>query len=175
MTEYDDPRDDDLQDDFENREIIELARSKTKIPGLLLVIFGAITFGLAAWNVLGLRDLDKKLNDAQAENNQKVDADPKLSDEQKKEAKELVARVVNVMRDIIPPLVFVNLAAGGLLILGGGCLMNLKAGWLVAISCIVGIIPFTTACCTGLPFGIWGLVALNSSVVRAGYRAKAME
>lgn len=174
MNEYDDPRDGEFSDDPAREEILERAGSKAKVPGILLAIFGAITLALAAWNVVGLGDLDRKLDEAVAENDRKIDNDPKLNDDQKKDAKAMVGQVVDVARKVVPPLVFVNLAAGGLLVIGGICLTRLSAGWLVALACVVGIIPFTTACCSGLPFGIWGLIALNSQAVRAGYRAKAM-
>ncbi|QEL15158.1 hypothetical protein [Limnoglobus roseus] len=173
MNEYDDDRRDDYSNNPEREDILDAAHAKTKAPGILLIIFGAITFGLAALNTMQLKELDKTFDEAVVQNDEKIDADPKLTDDEKKQRKEMLAKAMDVAKKVVPPVVYANLGAGALLMLGGLCLIRLTAGWLVGLACVVGIIPFTTACCTGFPFGIWGLIALNNKIVRAGYRAKA--
>jgi hypothetical protein len=50
----------------------------------------------------------------------------------------------------------------GLAVLGGGIQMkNLKGFKSVMTSCILAMLPCNPCCLLGLPFGIWGLVAIN--------------
>jgi hypothetical protein len=54
----------------------------------------------------------------------------------------------------------------GLSVLGGGIQMkNLKSYKTVLSSCILAMLPCSCFCLLGLPFGIWGLVAINRSDV----------
>ncbi len=174
MNEYDDFPESGDEQDRAIEQVLDQARAKATIPGILMIVFGAITFGLAAWNTIDLGNLDRRLDDAKEQNFEQVDRDPKMSDEDKKEMKEMVTRVVDAARQIVPPLIYVNLGTGALLVLGGLSLMRLAARPIVLFACIMGIIPFTTFCCTGFPICIWGLFAWNNATVRAGYRAKSM-
>jgi len=50
----------------------------------------------------------------------------------------------------------------GLAVLGGGIQMkNLKSFKSVMTSCILAMLPCNPCCFLGIPFGIWGLVAIN--------------
>jgi hypothetical protein len=63
-----------------------------------------------------------------------------------------------------------------LAVLGGLKMRRLRGyGWGMAAS-VVSLIPLVTGCCcTGIPFGVWGLVVLLNEEVKAAFAATARE
>jgi serine/threonine protein kinase len=64
---------------------------------------------------------------------------------------------------------------GAVLVVGGFMMMRLQWRPLVLGACIVSIVPHTPAWFVTLPIGIWCLVVVNRSDVRAAFRAVAAE
>jgi hypothetical protein len=59
-----------------------------------------------------------------------------------------------------------------LVIVGATKMKNLESYSLAMASAIIAMVPCTSPCCLlGLPFGIWALVVLNDSSVKAAFRS----
>ncbi|MHC4422949.1 MAG: serine/threonine protein kinase, partial [Planctomycetota bacterium] len=71
--------------------------------------------------------------------------------------------------------VMFTIPTGAMLLLGGIMMMRLRSRHLVLIACIVSIVPHTPAWFVTMPIGIWCLVVVNRSDVRAAFRAVAAE
>jgi hypothetical protein len=70
---------------------------------------------------------------------------------------------------VVMPLWSVGVAAGA------GCMMTRRAYPLAFAGCILAMLPCNHMCLLGLPFGIWGLIALNSEGGRAAFDAGRRE
>jgi hypothetical protein len=171
--EYDDRRGaDDAPGDRE--AILDRARGKALVPGIFLILVGGLTLAVFGYSLATMGDMDPQLDKAVADNDKQIDADPKLTDDQKKQAKELTRNIVDAARRALPVAIPVVTATGLVVLLAGVCLIRLSARWLVILGSVLAIIPLTTFCCTGIPFGVWALVAVNSKAVAAGYRVRGM-
>jgi len=61
---------------------------------------------------------------------------------------------------------------GVLVFIGAMKMKNLENYSLAMAAAIVAVIPCISPCCLlGLPFGIWALVVLNDSSVKAAFRS----
>lgn len=62
-------------------------------------------------------------------------------------------------------------AMNGLVLFGAIKMMRLESRSLAIVACIVAMLPVTIGCCCilGLPFGIWGLVAMNKPEVKSHF------
>lgn len=62
-------------------------------------------------------------------------------------------------------------AMNGLVLFGGIKMLRLESRTLGIVACIIAMLPVTISCCCilGLPFGIWGLVALNKPEVKSHF------
>lgn len=58
-----------------------------------------------------------------------------------------------------------------LIITGSQKMKGLESYGMAMTACILAMIPCNGCCLLGLPFGIWGLVALNQPGVREGFRS----
>lgn len=59
---------------------------------------------------------------------------------------------------------------GILLLIGGLKMKKLQSYGLAMTSCVLAMVPLHCCCLLGLPFGIWGLVALNKPEVKDAFR-----
>ena len=94
-----------------------------------------------------------------------------------------VAQINMVPRgEVVAPVMFgtgISLAMGAvyiglgvLVIVGATKMKNLENYSLAMASAIVALVPCISPCCLlGLPFGIWALVVLNDSSVKAAFRS----
>jgi len=65
----------------------------------------------------------------------------------------------------------IGMGLGGLIIFGCMKMMKLESYGLAMTVCILSVIPCTNPCCLlGIPFGIWGIVALNDAAVKSSFR-----
>ena len=65
-----------------------------------------------------------------------------------------------------------NLPVGLLMIIAGLKMRKLETHGLAMTASIFAVLPVTTACVLGLPIGIWSLIVLNQSNVRAAFDRK---
>ena len=66
----------------------------------------------------------------------------------------------------------IGLAVSVVVIVGATKMKNLEHYTLAVTSAILAVIPCTSPCCLlGIPFGIWALVVLNDSSVKAAFRS----
>lgn len=64
------------------------------------------------------------------------------------------------------------MAGGGFIIFGALKMRNLESWGIALAASVVSIVPCTTpCCCTGMPIGIWALIVLLNSDVKAAFRS----
>jgi hypothetical protein len=167
---YPDPRDPDRGDGDSraDEKAIRAAKGSVIIPALGLILIGALTLILALLGFIQLPTLGGKFDDAIKQ----TQANPNLQDQQKKEQVDLLTQ----LRDFFAAygaVIYGGYAVLGLVILVGGVrFMSLNNPGLVAVSAIASMLPLSLCCFLGLVFGIWALVALMSSSVKAGFAAR---
>ena len=65
-----------------------------------------------------------------------------------------------------------GLVVGVVCLFGANKMRNLESYKLAMASSVLIMVPCISPCCIlGLPFGIWGLVVLNDSIVKAAFRS----
>jgi predicted Zn finger-like uncharacterized protein len=62
-----------------------------------------------------------------------------------------------------------GLCWGGIVVAGALKMKNLQSYGLAMTACIVAMLPCNGCCILGLPFGIWGLVAINQQGVKDAF------
>ncbi len=172
--------DDDYNNDQPRRSgNIDQAKSKTQVPGVLLIIMGllSVVFG-AGMLVFSAGDFQKGFELGIKQQIEIVEKNPQLTPEQKKEQLEAINKLPDALKQIQPSLPIYGIitgVSGLLMIMGGVKFMNLGSKGLVIIASILTLTPFTAGCCCviGIPVGIWAIIALNNQVVRDGYALKA--
>lgn len=169
----DDDRDDRRRDD-RGPDRAEAARQRVGLPAVFILLNGVFGLGVVAFlfvvlvaNPDAFLDWLKGAVAAQPAGKDKQENEEKIKDlEDKLKGGDQATRVaVNVAE--LGVMAALNLAAiiGALKMRGG------SHGWGLAAS-IISLIPCATGCCcTGLPFGIWGLVVLVNEDVKDGLRA----
>jgi hypothetical protein len=152
-------------------------RSKVKGPAVGLIAVGVITLLLTAYAgvTLATGDMAKQMDEAFAQQEEKMDKDPQMNAQQKQDAKQMVANMKKFTQGVMP--VFVGLLglSGLLVLIGGAKLWNLSGrGWPMFAS-ILSMIPCCVSytCVLGIPIGIWALVTLNNPDVKAAMAAKS--
>ncbi len=65
----------------------------------------------------------------------------------------------------------ISLAIYLVILFGALSMKRLNSYTFSLVAAILAILPCTTPCCLGLPFGIWALVVLNSPPVREAFRS----
>ncbi len=178
MANYDD--DYNNNDDAPRRSgSVAQAKSKTQVPGILLIIIGVLSLILgASCGIASMGDFQQGFDAGIKQQAEMVEKNPQLSPEQKKAQLDAINKIPDAVKQIQPNLPIYGVitgVSGLLMILGGVKFMNLGSKGLVIFASILTLTPFTAGCCCviGLPVGIWAIIALNSQVVRDGYAALA--
>jgi len=144
------------------------ARGRVGIPAIFLVLNGLAGLGFAAAMFYFLVVAPDKAVD---ELKQLVAAQPPGPDKQKLE--KLTEEMEETLKlDSTPTVVQLAISAvlNAVAVFGA---LRMRAmgsyGWAMAAS-IVSLIPLATGfCCTGMPFGLWGLIVLMNPDVKAGF------
>lgn len=69
-----------------------------------------------------------------------------------------------------PMLGLISLAASPLIIFGGLQMLGLRKYPIALLAALLAVIPITSFCCvSGIPIGIWALIALRDPEVRASF------
>jgi predicted Zn finger-like uncharacterized protein len=77
--------------------------------------------------------------------------------------------------DLVPELMFgvvasiLTICMGGIITAGAAQMKNLRSYGFAMTTCILAMIPCINCCLLGLPFGIWGLVAINKPGVKDAF------
>jgi hypothetical protein len=67
---------------------------------------------------------------------------------------------------------FLMLATGAVILIGAVRMMGLRSRGLSMVACVLALVPCLGPCFVlGIPFGIWGLVALNDPRVRRAFES----
>jgi hypothetical protein len=155
------PRDDD--------EIIRRAMAQVKAPAIGLIVTAIISLifipiGVANYVFLMPAQMEQARKDI--ENNAQMPA------EQKKQTLEFMNMYENALK-VASPISWVLIAGTGILTLMAGMkLKNLTSPGMVKFGSIMSFIPCISGCCLlGLVFGIWALVVMGNSEVKAGFAA----
>lgn len=185
---YDDRRDDrddddydrprrgrgrDRDDDFDDRPRgrADAGRQKVQLPGIFLTVIGGLGVAFAALGLIQLGQLPAQLDQAMAEQNEKLDKDPNLTDDQKKQQKQMMADIMDGVKKAAPAFYVVNLLVAAVVTLGGIQMLRLSGRGLPITGSVLAMLPFINGCCcvVGLPVGIWCLVVLSKPEVKAAF------
>lgn len=157
----DEPRDDD--------EIIRRAKDQVKAPAIGLIVTAIISLiiiplGVAQYVFLMPAQMEQARKD--------IEKNPQMKAEDKQKAKEIFDVYENVLK-VASPISWVLAAGTGILTLMAGMkLKNLTNPGMVKFGAVMSFIPCFSGCCLlGLVFGIWALVAMGNSEVKAGFAA----
>lgn len=165
---YEDEYDGGSSRDSQN---VQAAMSRVSLPGMILLIFGVI--GLLFQGIYLLQSLQnpdilyKQLRsfvDSMEEGEEKVKAIKQIE-----EAKEDLMMNNPVNRASAAIGAVINL----FMIVGGMQMRKLGSYPLSIVGAICGIIPCGGCACCALPIGIWALIVLLNSEVKAGFAAVA--
>jgi hypothetical protein len=171
--EYDDrsDRQDGYDDSGEPRrpDVRERVRVRVMIPGIFLILIGALSLGLSGYGLVGLATNPEEAMKPGYEmmvqfNKNNPGAVPPF-DEYVKQYAPMAVGMSAVM------------VLGSLLILLGGIAMCRLRGYGLAmtgsITAAIGLCSMNCFCLS-LPFGIWAIIVLINSDVKAAFRAPAV-
>lgn len=147
------------------------ARASALVPGVLLIVTGVLSMIGTSLALIQLPEVPARMDEAIA----KIDADPKVPQDQKDTVREILTSVKEVAQHPAAPAGYIaGLVASLVVVVGGVKLMNLSGTALPVAGSVLAMIPCTVGCCCllGLPAGIWGLVVLSRPDVRAAIAAR---
>ncbi len=176
MANYDD--DYDNNNDAPRRSgSVEQAKSKTQVPGIMLIILGVMTLIFSGIGLVQYPDFSKNMDEVVQKQTEQIEKNPQIPADQKKIQIDFFKKITDGAKDAQPfllPLYLFSTFAGLMTILGGVKFRSLGSKGLVIFASLLSMTPFTSGCCCiGLPIGIWAIIALNNQVVRDGYAALA--
>ena len=168
-TDHDDPRDEEVGEPRDVR-VVERAKGRVKTPAIILLIVGAIGGIVSLLNVPSIFTLDAQLEQVEV----RWDNDPNLKAQQKQEMKQMLANVKGPIKIVLPLSIAFGLFTSALTIFASIRIMSLKSRGLGVFASVVSMFPILSGCCClGLPVGIWVLIVLSNSEVKAGFAAVA--
>ncbi|MBX9626976.1 MAG: DUF1542 domain-containing protein [Gemmataceae bacterium] len=194
MSGYDDRRRDDRDDDYDDRPRRRdddrgddtddrprrggragAGREKVRLPAIFLTVVGGLGVAFAALGLIQLGQLPAQLDQALAEQNEKLDKDPNLTDDQKKQQKQTMTDIMGGVKKAAPAFYVVNLLVAAVVTLGGVQMLRLSGRGLPIIGSVLAMLPFVNGCCCliGLPVGIWCLIVLSKPEVKAAFAARS--
>ncbi|MFO0596464.1 MAG: hypothetical protein U0228_14200 [Myxococcaceae bacterium] len=136
-------------------------RDEVNVPGLLLIVLGALTVLSAMFGLVMTLLLVKD----------QPDSAPLISDPSVPPAlKELLrltsgasGKVFNIFQNLL------GAVFGATMVLGGFQMRNLRTWGLALTGAIVAMMPCSCCCVLGLPLGIWSIVVLIKPEVKASF------
>lgn len=132
------------------------AREALNIPGILLLVFGALSLLWALYSLVqgGSREeLEKALSD------------PNLPEA----AKEIISKIAPAVERVGKLFSLLAIVLSGLMVYGSIQMRNLKSYGMAMAAAIIGLLPCTSCCCVTLPIGIWALTVLAKPDVKAAF------
>ncbi len=167
MNEYDDNRDREFDDRPPRPRNTAMARAKIAAPGLILIILGlfgiVLGLGMVALvnNLSAISKMMKSVEEKQPAGPEKDRLQAQIT--QIEEADTPEVRTANTM--IYGGATFVSF-----LILIGGWKARSLSGYPIALAgAFLAVIPFNGCGCITTPFGIWAVIMLLNSDVRAAF------
>ena len=175
----DDDRFDDEMDDRDNRRNrgprradVAAARSKVALPAVFLMLFGTLGF------LLGLVSLGISVAAPEWYGNAYADAmKPFIEGQPPSPARDDQLAQVELVRktrlDTPANLAFTafGTAVSGLIAVGGLRMKGLKSWVLAVIASVATFYPCSCVFCFAAPFGLWALIVLMNSDVKAAFAA----
>lgn len=162
-------RRDDRDDDTLTRE--ELKR-KVKPPGIGLLVVGILSLAAIGYGVFDyFVNFDKQMAAEKA----KIDNNPSVPAGQKQASKDIMDQVANVMKVGVPVMWVVEGILTLLILFGSTKLMSASSlGW-GRTAAILAVIPCHGCWLVGIGVGIWALVTLSDSRVKAAFTEPARD
>lgn len=194
MSGYDDRRRDDRDDDFDDRPRrrdddrgddtddrprrgggrLAAARGRVKVPAILLIVLGGLGVMFGGLNMIQLNQLPAQLDEAAAQQADKLDRDPNLTADQKQQQKQMMDDIIGFMKKLLPPMFVAQLVLSLVIVAGGVQMFRLAGRGLPITASVLAMIPVLSWCCLlGLPVGIWALVVLLNADVKAAFAARS--
>ena len=150
------------------------ADGKAKLlgPAIGLIVLAGLMLAAAGINVIsGLSpNFAQQVEQAKKQQFDQLDANKQMSDDQKKQQKEMLTGVFDALVKFWIP----GNAALGLVnvvvLFGGIQMLRAKSRGLAMFSSVLVMIPCASVCCViGIPVGIWALVTLGKPEVKAAF------
>ncbi len=161
-------RDDELDRRDDERDI-RIAKSAVIAPAVGLMIVAALGLLSVILGIIQYPGLDVAFD----EQVKLAEANPQLTDDQKKQQVQMVNQIRDVAKIAWFPFYGVVGLVAIVIFVGGLKLMNLGSPPLIYLSAILSFIPCTSGCCLlGLIFGIWALVVMGKPEVKNGFAAR---
>lgn len=150
------------------------ARASARIPATLLIVAGFLNFLLALLMLTRLDALPRILEQHIAE----VEADPNLNQQQKDEQIEFLTSLKELAEDRVVLQVYYlfNVVCSVIVVLGGISMFRLSGPVIPSLSAVLVMLPGVLGCCcaVGVPVGIWTIVFLCRSDIRAAMERNAL-
>ncbi|MFO0596465.1 MAG: hypothetical protein U0228_14205 [Myxococcaceae bacterium] len=138
------------------------AQQELNVPGLLLMIFGALSALMAVWGLISSFLMSGESNAMLS----KMMDDPNFPPA----AKQMVATMMGSGgKAVILIVSLIRMAVSGLLVFGGFQMRNLKGYGLAMATAAIALLPCNGCCCVTLPVGIWALVTLMKPEVKSQF------
>jgi hypothetical protein len=156
---------------------VERARARVRVPAVLLILTGAVGLLLTAVNLINYPNLGAQLDAQFGEMKDKIDKDPKLTDDQKQEQKDFLGKFRDGTEQAALPVYLVHAVVALVVLLGGVKMLSLSGRGLAITGSVLAMIPCVNSLCCilGLPVGIWALVVLSNPEVKAAFGAAARD
>ncbi len=147
-------------------------KGKLAPPAIALIVLGALGALLGLWSVAS--STINYLNPEAA-----VAAQAKVLEDMKNA--EIPEEWMSVLEGYLsqPPGVWpivmsvVGVLCSLLSVLGGVSMLKQKLYGVCILGAVAGMLPISSCCCLGLPFGIWAIIVLMNADVKAAFRSKA--
>jgi hypothetical protein len=150
---------------------IQAARQRVSAPGMLLIVFGLIgllvelgCLSLSVTQPTIFYDQTKQYLESQPPS---PDRDRMLKDFERDKDQMRLDKPLNVASCVFGALLNV------LMVFGGARMRALKGYGLSMTGAICGLIPLSGCICCAMPIGLWAIIVLCNSEVKAGFAAVA--
>jgi predicted PurR-regulated permease PerM len=167
-----DPERDAGGDDGHGRVSLADVRNRVKTPATVMLVFAILSTILAPIGAINFFTLPKQME----QQRKQIDQDPNMPANQKKQVKDLLNLYEDIILKVLPFSIGLNLIVGVISIIGSLKMLNLKSwGWGMTTAILSIISIGHGCCCLTFPIGIWALIVLMNSDVKAGFAAAARQ
>ena len=141
-------------------------KSRLLPPAIILLLTAIFGLGITLVNLLTQPPIDEQLATVRAQ----IDADPNMPPADKIQFKEWIDNMGEVLEKIQPVLIGTTMIGNMFILIGAVNMINLSSRGLAMLGAVLAMIPVVSGCCClGVPVGIWALIILGDSEVKAAY------
>lgn len=149
-------------------------KNKLKLPGILLILIGAVPLGLGVINAASWASggMNEQVEEQIKQYNAAIDANPNIPAAQRQQEKDFIEKVMRIVLKYMPVILTVTLVGNLLVVIGGINMLRVSGHGLAVLGATMAMVPFMTCCCmAGVPIGLWALVTLWNKDVKAAFQS----